>query len=78
MSLGPLRAFVETVRAGSIRKASEVLRVAPSSVSRHIAILENEMGTALFIRRADATIDVCDRAFHRIDPAKRNPIMRSR
>lgn len=52
MSLGPLRAFVETVRAGSIRKASEVLRVAPSSVSRHIAILENEMGTALFIRRA--------------------------
>jgi DNA-binding transcriptional LysR family regulator len=52
MSNGSLRAFVETVRAGSIRKASEVLRVAPSSVSRHIAILESEMGTALFIRRA--------------------------
>lgn len=49
---GCLRAFVETVRAGSIRKASEVLRVAPSSVSRHIAILEHEMGTALFNRRA--------------------------
>jgi DNA-binding transcriptional LysR family regulator len=52
MSLQPLRAFVEAARVGSIRKASEVLRVAPSSVSRHIAILENEMGTALFIRRA--------------------------
>jgi DNA-binding transcriptional LysR family regulator len=52
MSHGSLRAFVETARVGSIRKASEVLRVAPSSVSRHIAILENEMGTALFVRRA--------------------------
>jgi len=52
MFQGALRAFVETVRTGSIRKASEVLRVAPSSVSRHIAILENEMGTALFVRRA--------------------------
>lgn len=49
---GCLRAFVETVRAGSIRKASEALRVAPSSVSRHVAILEHEMGTALFNRRA--------------------------
>lgn len=47
-----LRAFDETVRAGSIRKASEALGVAPSSVSRHIALLEHEMGTALFVRRA--------------------------
>lgn len=48
-----LRAFDETVRAGSIRKASESLGVAPSSVSRHIAILERQIGTALFERRAD-------------------------
>lgn len=47
-----LRAFDETVRAGSIRKASEILGVAPSSVSRHIATLEREMGTVLFERRA--------------------------
>jgi DNA-binding transcriptional LysR family regulator len=52
MFSGSLRAFDETVRTGSIRKASEVLRVAPSSVSRHIAILERQMGTALFYRRA--------------------------
>jgi len=52
MFSGSLRAFDETVRAGSIRKASEVLGVAPSSVSRHIAILENQIGTALFVRRA--------------------------
>jgi DNA-binding transcriptional LysR family regulator len=49
---GSLRAFDETVRTGSIRKASEVLGVAPSSVSRHIAILEAQIGTALFHRRA--------------------------
>jgi DNA-binding transcriptional LysR family regulator len=49
---GSLRAFDETVRAGSIRKAGEVLGVAPSSVSRHIAILERQMGTMLFVRRA--------------------------
>jgi DNA-binding transcriptional LysR family regulator len=50
--LGNLRAFHEVIRAGSIRKASEALGVAPSSVSRQIAILEREMGTALFHRRA--------------------------
>lgn len=53
MFSGSLRAFDETVRAGSIRKASDVLGVAPSSVSRHIAILERQIGTALFYRRAD-------------------------
>ncbi len=47
-----LRAFDEAVRAGSIRKASEALGVAPSSVSRHIALLEREMGTSLFERSA--------------------------
>jgi DNA-binding transcriptional LysR family regulator len=49
---GTLRAFDETVRTGSIRKASEALRVAPSSVSRSIAVLEREMGTALLARSA--------------------------
>jgi DNA-binding transcriptional LysR family regulator len=52
MFTGALRAFHETVRAGSIRKASETLGVAPSSVSRQIAILEQQIGTALFHRRA--------------------------
>lgn len=47
---GPIRAFHETVQAGSIRKASEKLGLAPSSVSRQIAVLEHMMGTALFSR----------------------------
>jgi DNA-binding transcriptional LysR family regulator len=46
----PLRAFQRVVQAGSIRKASEQLSVAPSSVSRQVAILERQMGTALFRR----------------------------
>lgn len=50
---GSLRAFDETVRTGSIRKASDALGVAPSSVSRHIAILERQIGTHLFDRRPD-------------------------
>jgi DNA-binding transcriptional LysR family regulator len=49
---GILRAFDETVRTGSIRKASEALQVAPSSVSRSVAVLEREMGTALLARSA--------------------------
>jgi DNA-binding transcriptional LysR family regulator len=47
-----LRALAQTARTGSIRKASEALGMAPSSVSRAIAALEHEMGTALFQRRA--------------------------
>lgn len=50
---GSLRAFDEAARTKSIRKASEALGVAPSSVSRHIAILERQMGTPLFVRHAD-------------------------
>ena len=45
-----LRAFDATVRAGSIRKASEKLGVAPSSVGRHIAVLEAQFCTKLFHR----------------------------
>ena len=50
---GPLRAFHESVQAGSIRKAAERLGQAPSSVSRQIIILERLMGTALFSRSSD-------------------------
>ena len=49
---GSVRAFDEAARAKSIRQASDVLGVAPSSVSRHVAMLEQQMGTSLFIRRA--------------------------
>lgn len=45
-----MRAFLLVVQTGSVRKASERLGLAPSSVSRQIAILERQIGTALFQR----------------------------
>ncbi|WP_321325359.1 LysR family transcriptional regulator [uncultured Parasphingorhabdus sp.] len=49
----PLRAFRSVVINGSIRKAGDALGLAPSSVSRQIAILERQMGTALFDRKVN-------------------------
>ena len=45
-----LRAFHAVARSGSIRKAAESLNVAPSSVSRRVAVLEQQMGTPLLER----------------------------
>ncbi|MDT9598679.1 LysR family transcriptional regulator [Sphingosinicella rhizophila] len=45
-----LATFHHVVLAGSIRKASNELNVAPSSISRKIIILEHQFGTALFER----------------------------
>ncbi len=45
-----LRYFNEVARLGSIRKAADRLHVAPSAVSRQIALLEAELGTELFKR----------------------------
>lgn len=51
MSVNPVRYFVEVVRSGSIREASERLNVAPSALSRQIRNLEYELGVPLFERR---------------------------
>lgn len=45
-----LRAFYAVAQSGSIRKASELLDIAPSSVSRKIALLEQQIGTVLLER----------------------------
>jgi DNA-binding transcriptional LysR family regulator len=45
-----LRAFYAVAQSGSIRKASELLNIAPSSVSRKVALLEQQMGTTLLDR----------------------------
>ncbi|WP_144146864.1 LysR family transcriptional regulator [Paraburkholderia sp. BCC1884] len=47
-----LRYFVEVARTGSLAAASENLHVAISAISRQIAKLEQEVGTALFERMA--------------------------
>ena len=45
-----LRVLFEAHRCGSMRAASEVMDVAPSSVSRHIAALEEEVGIAVIVK----------------------------
>ena len=53
MHFSALKYFLETARLGSIRRAAEVLYVAPSAVSRQIALLEQKFGAPLFERHAD-------------------------
>jgi DNA-binding transcriptional LysR family regulator len=52
MQFSALRYFLETARLGSIRRAAERLYVAPSAVSRQIALLEQTFGMPLFERHA--------------------------
>jgi len=52
MSLTRYRYFALVADLGSVREAADALRVAPSAISRQIAGLEAEYGTALFERRA--------------------------
>lgn len=48
-----LRYFSEVARLGSIRSASETLHVAPSAISRRVAILESQMEVELFERHPE-------------------------
>jgi DNA-binding transcriptional LysR family regulator len=45
-----LRYVIATAELGGIRRAARVLDVQPSTISRHIRDLEDEIGAALFIR----------------------------
>lgn len=45
-----LKYFAEAARSGSVRQAADALLIAPSIISRHVAHLEREFGTALFER----------------------------
>ena len=47
-----MRYFREAALHGSVRRAAERLSVAPSAISRQIARLESDLGTALFDRRS--------------------------
>jgi LysR family glycine cleavage system transcriptional activator len=51
-SLTALRVFEAVGRLMSFRKAGEELLISQSAVSHHIATLENELGTKLFLRKA--------------------------
>lgn len=52
MKLESLRYFHVTQQCGSIRRAADRLHIAPSAISRQIAILERELSLKLFERTA--------------------------
>jgi DNA-binding transcriptional LysR family regulator len=56
MSLENFRVFYEAVRLKSFRQAANSLNVAPSSISRQIAVLERQIGTSLFDRSANGVV----------------------
>ncbi|NMK46354.1 LysR substrate-binding domain-containing protein [Achromobacter sp. Bel] len=47
-----LRYFLEIARSGSLSLASSALRIAQPALSQHVAVLESELGVALFERHA--------------------------
>lgn len=51
LSLNAVRAFVQVARDNSVTKASKTLGITQSSVSRHLAVLEEYFGAKLIERR---------------------------
>ena len=60
-----MRCFVQVVERGSVTKAANALRVAPSAVSRRIKELESRLGTQLLIRTTRRmSLSDAGRTFH--------------
>ena len=53
MFASELRAFHAVAQSGSIRRAAELLDTAPSSVSRKVGLLEQQIGTTLLERTSN-------------------------
>jgi DNA-binding transcriptional LysR family regulator len=50
MSSNAIRYFLAVTRAGSFRRAAELLHVSASAINRQISLLERDLGAALFER----------------------------
>ena len=51
-----LRYFCEVVRSGSLRRAAEILHIAPSAISRQISHLEHRVKAPLFERQTNKLV----------------------
>ena len=56
MDLRSVRYFVQIANAGSITLAAGQLGVAQSALSRHVRILEHDLGVQLLVREPRAPI----------------------
>ena len=54
LPLAPLEVFAAIAQHGSLRAAAEALGIKPSTVSHQLRNLEEQLGTALFIRSTRA------------------------
>lgn len=70
MNLEALKLFVQSVRRGSFAAVARGLRMDPSSVSRSIAALEDDLGHRLFQRstRRLSLTEAGDILFHKLEP----------
>ena len=55
-SLNALRAFEAAVRRGSFAAAAAELRLTPSAISRHVQLLEHQLGVVLFHRSGRSVV----------------------
>ncbi len=63
--MATLEAFVASVRLGSFSKAGAALSLTPSVISRQMAVLEADLGTALFERQAHGVLPTAAGALRR-------------
>ena len=54
-----LRSFVHVARVGSVSRAARELAIAQPALSRQVAKLEDELGTALFVRHGRGVVLTC-------------------
>src|SRR3954447_10932703 len=89
MDLRQLEMFSTVARSGGFTRASEKMHVSHSAISRQVKLLEDELGSALFIRAnkkialtesgkallpyADAIFAQCSEALRRVSEMSRGP-----